>query len=368
MRRWIAPTLVSCAAAAAAAAQLFLASASGAHAGRLAGVAVLLAAVAAVWIVWLRAGALLAAVERDRADCERRYSALFEACGDAACAYGLPDDGGPGLLVAVNEAACMSLGYPRSGLLAMTCDELYAPEVRRAVQQRTRALREAGSLVFESTWLTSDGHRLPVEVSLRRVDTADGRLCLAVARDLSAHQELAEVSRGRAHTDELTGLLSGRGFFAMVGEARQRARRLSAEVLVLHAELVGLKDVNDRLGHAAGDALVLAVADVLRPTFRDSDVVARLESDEFVALAVLGRSDRERVDWRAIVTRFDEALAAKRAELAGEFVFSLRYGHRVVRWEELDDIDGLLARTRAGTPLPGSWTATRRVETVTAGG
>ena len=98
MRRWIAPTLVSCAAAAAAAAQLFPAPASAAHAGRLAGLAVLLAAVAAVWIVWLRAGALLAAVERDRADCERRYSALFEACGDAACAYGLPDDGGPGLL------------------------------------------------------------------------------------------------------------------------------------------------------------------------------------------------------------------------------------------------------------------------------
>jgi diguanylate cyclase (GGDEF)-like protein len=154
----------------------------------------------------------------------------------------------------------------------------------------------------------------------------------------------------------------------MVGEARQRARRLSADVLVLHAELAGLKDVNDRLGHAAGDALVLAVADVLRPTFRDSDVVARLESDEFVALAVLGRSDRERVDWRTIVARFDEALAAKHAELAGEFVFSLRYGNRVVRWEELDDIDGLLSRTRASTPLPGPRTATRRVEKVTAGG
>jgi diguanylate cyclase (GGDEF)-like protein/PAS domain S-box-containing protein len=367
MRRWIAPTFVSCAAATAAV-QLLRPSVPLGHAGRPLAAFLLLAVAAAAGIAWLRAAARLAAAERGGADCERRYGALFEACGDAVCAYELPDDGRPGVLVSVNETACMSLGYPRSVLLAMTCDELYAPEVRRAVLQRMRALREARSLVFESTYVTSDGHRLPVEVSLRRVDEAGRRLCLAVARDVSVHRELAEVSRGKSHADELTGLLSRRGFFAMVGEARQRARRLGAQVLVLHAELAGLKDVNDRLGHAAGDALVQAVADVLRLAFRDSDVMARLGGDEFVALAVLGRSDRERVDWRAIVARFDEAVAAKRTELADEFAFSLRCGSRVVEWEELDHIDGLLARTRERTPLPGPWTVSRSVEKATAEG
>src|SRR5271157_833519 len=304
MRRWIAPTLVSCAAASAAV-QLLLPSALPAHAGRLVTVVLLAAALAATWTACLRAGAGVAAADRGGPDRERRYRALFEACGDAICTYELPDGGGPGLLVEVNETACMALGYPRRALLAMTWVDLYAPEVRHAVQQRMLALRQAGSLAFESTYLTNDGHRLPVQVSLRRVDEAGRRLCLAVARDVSVHRELAEVSRGRSHTDELTGLLSRRGFFAAVDEARQRARRLGAQVLVLHVELAGLKDVNDRRGHAAGDALVLAVADVLRFTFRDVDVVARLGNDEFVALAVLGRSDRERVDWRTIVARFD---------------------------------------------------------------
>jgi diguanylate cyclase (GGDEF)-like protein len=260
----------------------------------------------------------------------------------------------------------MSLGYPRGALLAMTWDELYAPEVRRAVAQRMRALRQADSLAFESIWLTSDGHRLPVEVSLRRADAPPSRLCLAVARDLSADRELAEVARDREHTDELTGLLSRGAFFAAVGEARQRARRLSAQVLVLHAELAGLTGVNDRLGHAAADALVLAAVDVLRLTFRDSDVVARLGGGEFVAMAVLGSSDRERVDWHAIVTRFDEAVLAKRAELTGEFVFDLRYATEVADWEQLDDIDPLLSRTRQRVPLPGPWAAVRRVEKLVA--
>jgi diguanylate cyclase (GGDEF)-like protein/PAS domain S-box-containing protein len=249
--------------------------------------------------------------------CEQRYDALFEARGDIVCTFELPDDDRPGRLVAVNEAACMSLGYPRGALLGMTWDELYAPEVRRSATQRMRALHHAESLAFESSWLTSDGQRLPVEVSLRRAGAPPSRLCLAVARDLSARRELAQASRDRAHTDELTGLLTRGAFFSAVGEARQRARRLSAQVLVLHAELTGLKGANDRLGHAAADALVLAAVDVLQLAFRDSDVVARLGGDEFVAMAVLGRSDRERVDWRTIVARFDEAVLAKRAELAG---------------------------------------------------
>jgi diguanylate cyclase (GGDEF)-like protein/PAS domain S-box-containing protein len=367
MTRWTAPILLSCAAAGAAG-QLLLPVSLAGQAGRLGAAALLGAAVVVAWVLWRRDGARLAAAEGARAACDQRFDALFEARGDLVCTFELRDDDGPGRLIAVNEAACMSLGYPRPALLAMTWDELCAPEVRRAVALRMRALRDAVSLAFESTWLTSDGQRLAVDVSLRRAGAAPARLCLVVARDLSAHSELAQVSRDAAHTDELTGLLSRHAFFATVGEARQRARRLSAQVLVLHAELAGLKGVNDRLGHAAADALVLAAVDVLRLTFRDSDVVARLGGDEFVALAVLGRSDRERIDWHAIVTRFDEALVAKRAELAGEFVFDLRYATRVAQWEELDDIDALLSGTRLRPPLPGPWAATRRVEKLSARG
>ncbi len=199
MRRWIAPTLVSCAAAAAAV-RLLLPSALPGFAGRLVVLVLLAAALVAAWVAWLGAGARQAPTNRDGADYERRYRALFEACGDAICAYELSDDGGPGLVVEVNETACMALGYPRAALLAMDWSDLYAPEVRHAVQGRMRSLRQAASLVFESTYVTSDGHRLPVQVSLRRVDEAGRRLCLAVAREISAHRELAEVSRGRAHT------------------------------------------------------------------------------------------------------------------------------------------------------------------------
>ena len=268
MRRWIVPTLVSCAAASAAA-QLLSPLALPAHTGRIVAVVLLGAALVATWGAWLHDGVQAVATDRPEPDHELRYRALFEACGDAICTYELPDDGGAGRLVEVNETACMALGYPRRELLAMTWPDLYAPEVRHAVQQRMRALRGAGSLVFESTYLTSDGDRLPVQVSLRRVDEAGRRLCLAVARDVTADRELAQSTHGHPESDELTGLLSRRGFFASVGEARSGRAGLGAQVLVVHVELAGLKAVNDRCGHAAGDALVLAVADVLRLAFRE---------------------------------------------------------------------------------------------------
>ena len=351
MSRVLLPILVS-AAAACAAAQVAVGGRLGA-AVSLVCLAVLLAAATVAWLRFVDDHDRLSGEARAATDRERRYQALFEACGDAVFAFELRD-GRPGRFVAANEAACMSLGYPRPALLAMSCDELFAPEMRRAVLQRMQALREAQSLVFEGAFLASDGHRLPVEVSLRRADSAEQPLCLAVARDLSAGRELAEVADARFHTDELTGLLGRRGFFFMVGQARQRARRLGAQVLVLHAELGGLHEANDKLGHAAGDALVLAAAEVLRLSFRDSDVVARLGGDEFAALAVLSRSDRERVDWPTIVARFDEAAAAKRAELAGEFAFTLKRSSRVATWDELDDIDELLRRTRGRTAPPAT--------------
>jgi diguanylate cyclase (GGDEF)-like protein/PAS domain S-box-containing protein len=366
MRRSIAPMLVSCAAVCAAAALVLPGAAALDPVARGAAVALLAAATVAAWSAWRRADSTLAAERNARTACEQRYDALFEARGDIVCTFELSADDRPGRLIAVNEAACMSLGYPRPELLGMTWGELYAPEVRRSVAQRMLALDQAESLAFESSWLTSDGHRLPVEVSLRRAGARPSGVCLVVARDQSARRELAQASRDRAHADELTGLLTRGAFFAAVGNARQRARRLSAQVLVLHAELTGLKGVNDRLGHAAADALVLAAVDVLHFTFRDSDVVARLGGAEFVALAVLGRSDRERVDWRAIVARFDQAVLAKRAELAGEFVFDLRYAVEVADWEDLDDIDVLLSRTRQPAPLPGAWAAVRRVEKLAA--
>jgi len=96
--------------------------------------------------------------------------------------------------------------------------------------------------------------------------------------------------------DELTGLLNRRGFYAVANGQLAIARRKHLPGVVLFVDVDGLKERNDRDGHAAGDELLRGAAGVLRATFRDADTIGRVGGDEFVVFSVdaLGR-DIEKV-------------------------------------------------------------------------
>ena len=285
----------------------------------------------------------LNAAHLEQLESERRYRALFDAGSDIVLVYAIEADGRPGRLVEVNEAACQSLSYSRAQLLAMTADKLYAPEARGRVQEYSRALSDADALVFETLHVTSLGERLPVEVSARLMQLGGRRLCLAIAHGIAAHKELEGLLRDLSDRDDLTGLLNHRGFFVQVEQIRRRAKRVQSQVLLVYLDVDGLKRVNDELGHAAGDKLVVAAGEALRLAFREDDVVARLGGDEFAAVALLGRED-QRLDRQMIAERLERAVRTKRAELGEGYDFSASFGSIVARSDELDDVDELLVR------------------------
>jgi diguanylate cyclase (GGDEF)-like protein/PAS domain S-box-containing protein len=289
----------------------------------------------------------LNAAHREQLESERRYRALFDACSDVILVHRFDAEGHPGQIVEVNEAACLALGYARSELLSMTAEDVLAPEARTQARERAHTLADAGTLAFETVQITSDRQRLPVEVTARIVDIAGRRLCLTVSHSIAAHKELEEFLRSLTDVDELTGLLNRRGFFVKVDEVRRKAKRGNRQVLLTYFDVDGLKQVNDELGHAEGDRLLVAAADVLRAAFREHDVVARLGGDEFVAMALLGRRHDERLDRQAIEARLAEAILAKRDELGEAYDFSVSLGSMVANHLELCRIDDLLARADA---------------------
>jgi len=95
-------------------------------------------------------------------------------------------------------------------------------------------------------------------------------------------EEQAALSR-LSQTDALTGLLNRRGFEARLKEAVAAARAAGSGGALIYVDLDNFKQINDRHGHAQGDAALRAAAELLRRSVRAGDLVARLGGDEFAA-------------------------------------------------------------------------------------
>jgi diguanylate cyclase (GGDEF)-like protein/PAS domain S-box-containing protein len=145
----------------------------------------------------------------------------------------------------------------------------------------------------------------------------------------AALRQREEQLRMLSLSDELTGLYNRRGLFAL-GEhtmriARRRGRRLGA----IYVDVDGLKTVNDRFGHGQGDEALRMVADVIRASIRESDVVGRMGGDEFVILAEDDTGVTE-----DLVARLRRRLQRANEKAGRPFRLSLSIG--AVDWEQGD--------------------------------
>jgi diguanylate cyclase (GGDEF)-like protein/PAS domain S-box-containing protein len=169
-------------------------------------------------------------------------------------------------------------------------DEIADALLLRAAASDVAALREAiddaahrpGVSAAVQFALTVDGNRRHVEAFADNLlDDPDVRGIVVTARDVTGHELRARSLWQEARRDALTGLPNRVQFFEELDAALARRQ----PVTVLFADLDGLKQVNDSLGHAGGDALLAAVAERIRAGLRTRDVAARLAGDEFTVLA-----------------------------------------------------------------------------------
>jgi diguanylate cyclase (GGDEF)-like protein len=123
----------------------------------------------------------------------------------------------------------------------------------------------------------------------------------------AAHREFQHL----ALMDDLTGLRNRRGFFLLAQQQRRQVARSGDPAFIVFVDVDGLKEVNDTLGHEAGDQLLRSAARVLQATFRESDIIARLGGDEFCVLAVDGVCNPQMIRERFL--RNVEAFNAGRA-------------------------------------------------------
>jgi diguanylate cyclase (GGDEF)-like protein len=138
----------------------------------------------------------------------------------------------------------------------------------------------------------------------------------------AAQQHVLQASLADlALTDELTGLYNRRGFMALAERQLKLGHRSGRGMLLILVDVDGLKQINDTLGHSQGDSALRRTAEVLRKTFRNSDVIARMGGDEFAVMAIEASGDSE----TAIRKRLNDQLTKINSD-SGPYRLSLSLG------------------------------------------
>ena len=197
-------------------------------------------------------------------------------------------------IIFANSAVLATFGYTKDELLSMTLQDLFPPEIFARHEDEFKKYffiddhhrREMG---LKRTLELLGRHKtrgiLPMEMSFGNSASFQGRTLTCIIRDISSRKNTERRLRNLAYYDQLTGL-GNRDLF--VKELKEQLKNCGngqeCTGALLFLDLDGFKQVNDSLGHEAGDELLVGAAHRLRSSLRSTDSIYRFGGDEFVLL------------------------------------------------------------------------------------
>lgn len=218
---------------------------------------------------------------------------------------------GSGIVRAFNAAAEAVFGYPAAEVIGRNVSMLmpspYREEHDRYIASylHTRQPHVIG-VGRQVVALRSNGETFPVSLAVSAVKGARSDTFIGLVRDLSPERERERYAHMALH-DALTGLPNRIHLVGAMDDAATRAGSPGHGFALLFVDVDRFKDINDRFGHAIGDAVLVTLAGRLRHSVNRKDLVARLAGDEFVVL-LDGISDSSTAT--AVAQRLREAVAA----------------------------------------------------------
>jgi len=181
----------------------------------------------------------------------------------------------------MNASGEVLSGRPSEEIRGRTLQEALPPAEAAFFLDRYRRIVQTGESLNEE-FRTTNSEVGVLWVAHQAVKLGDG--VSVTARDITQRKTIEAQLRERAENDVLTGMPNRARFFERLEGGLKRARAERTGVAVLFLDLDHFKQVNDRNGHAAGDAVLVEFARRLRSSVRETDIVARLGGDEFAIL------------------------------------------------------------------------------------
>jgi diguanylate cyclase (GGDEF)-like protein/PAS domain S-box-containing protein len=211
----------------------------------------------------------------------------------------------------VNRAFEVMLGMPRSELLGRTVFDAHTrPDAQAIDDADSESIKTGEGVNYKELELDIPlrGPRLQATRRLViRNSRGEAKCLIAVIEDVTERKKAEQRIAFLAHHDALTGLANRAALVQKIDEAAARQRRRNEPFAVLLLDLDRFKQVNDTLGHPAGDTLLIEVATRLKSLLRETDVLARLGGDEFAIIQAGETHQRDAA--RALAERIIATLA-----------------------------------------------------------
>ncbi|OFZ66576.1 MAG: hypothetical protein A2V79_03555 [Betaproteobacteria bacterium RBG_16_56_24] len=232
-------------------------------------------------------GQLLAALDNMREQVHTRQERLETILDNAA--EGIITFDIKGAIKGYNRAAEKLFGWSEQEVLGTHVGMLLRPDTMESRESyHEHFMRTELALLIgregEMTGRHKDGSTFPLALKINRMMLQGREIYVALAADISERKAFIEDLKRMAEHDGLTGLHNRSYFMGELERVIERARRTKEPCAVLYLDLDNFKYINDVHGHAAGDQLLIEVANILRRRGRKSDLIARLGGDEFAVL------------------------------------------------------------------------------------
>ena len=231
-----------------------------------------------------------------------------------------------GAWLRVNRSLCDLVGYDEEELLATNFQSVtHAEDVANDLASLYRLMQgETPTCQVEKRYVHKSGKIVWAlnNVSLvRDADDAPGHFIFQI-QDITERKRVEAALQNLSLVDELTGLYNRRGFLAVTEQHLAAIRRNKKVPVVLYADLDGLKQINDSLGHQEGDRALVTAAELLKDSFRAADIIARLGGDEFVVLAAIERDETAEL----LTSRLEQKFALHNSRVERRYNLSMSVG------------------------------------------
>jgi len=205
-----------------------------------------------------------------------------------------------------------------------------------------RAIRKGeGTHADDEVLWRADGTCFPAEY-WSYPQYSDGAIVGGVVTflDITERRRADEEIRMLAISDALTELYNRRGFISLAEQQIKRANRTNKTLALFFIDIDGLKIVNDTKGHEEGDRLLINAANILKQTFRESDIIARIGGDEFAVLAAVNASETSEI----VLSRLTEHIRSHNALPDQKYEISMSIGTAIYNPATPRSLDDLMSR------------------------